>query len=287
MRRDVLCVLALGDDVLVVWGGREYEFDMSKYDHCREWASQVFTWDLAELLTPRFSEVRHLAMWEARAKRAAIKRSRARDWKLRLKVGAEFATGSGWTCPLNTLSTFGVVWYWAVHGTALPTGIVMKGGEVPMNSGTFLRGWWVPAIRGGLTWLPLPSQVLKMGKLCRQPTAIAHTRDWRLAYRVCAYALGSSLGEVPEEYPILGPFLARLRHLGLHHIVLEDVIDEHKPVVDRARAIERPAALAMMCLRYGVSVTDIEDAERLIRGAEIPSWISHPVFEALQRVDYH
>jgi len=83
------------------------------------------------------------------------------------------------------------------------------------SQGTFLKGWWVTLENGSPFWLPLPSMVLKIGKVLKDPCQIAKVKDVNLAYRMCLYALARSPGVIPFSYPILGPFIKKMLELGV------------------------------------------------------------------------
>ena len=129
---------------------------------------------------------------------------------------------------------------------------------------TFLKGWWVLRESGKFTWLPLPSMVLKLAKLIRHPRELFPKDDMSTAYRKCAYALARSPGDVPPDYPILGPFIQCMLRLGAE----TDVELRHKamriPVGRCNSAVNQDSVLEQIATRYDICLEEILEFHQLL-----------------------
>jgi hypothetical protein len=98
--------------------------------------------------------------------------------------------------------------------------------------------------------------------------------------------MGSSFGDVPEYYPVLGPYLRQLRWLGLYNEVELAHENWKKPRVSTT-SFTREQALEVVCMRYQTTVFEIEDCENLIRRVDVlPALISHPLLHVMLTTDY-
>jgi hypothetical protein len=128
---------------------------------------------------------------------------------------------------------------------------------------TFLKGWWCPFLDGSYHWLPLPSMILKLGKMLRHPNDIFPGEPLDVAYRKCAFALSRSPGAVPLDYPILGPFISAMSRVGIY----TDTPLAHKKfciVVQSVNApLDRDAMISKLHRRYGLTYEEIVEIEAL------------------------
>lgn len=154
------------------------------------------------------------------------------------------------------------------------------------DQGTFLKGWWCSCSDSRYRWLPLPSAVLKMAKILRHPRDIFPDMDDEAAYRSVLYALSSSPGYVPADYPILGPFIQKMKSLGTYtdvdisHKKYRIVVPPFEARLDRDRMIEK------IYTRYEITQEDIESFERMISQIDsLPVLLDSPVFGKLM-ADY-
>jgi hypothetical protein len=106
-----------------------------------------------------------------------------------------------------------------------------------------------------------------------------------LAVKKCAFALASSPGSVPISYPILGPFLAKLKQLGtatpidLKHKFMRIQVTQSAPV-------QQEVVQAMLYQRYSISPEDIISFHELVNSFNrLPLVFSHPVVTKLM-IDY-
>jgi len=163
---------------------------------------------------------------------------------------------------------------------------------------TFLKGWWRQDVFGYYHWLPLPSAVIKLGKLLRDPLDIVGKAKPNLkkngevgrleAIRECAFALASSYSGVPKDYPILGPFLETLKRLGQpSDDVHLNLVESWKPRGDVNFHLDVAESLAAIENRYGISPCDVKRVEKLLLQVNrLPAYIEDSVFDLLCDVDY-
>jgi hypothetical protein len=225
-----------------------------------------------------------------------------RDIRIKGFAGMMMPTGIPFTTTLSSLHTIAMYLYLFHHLESgykgnVETLVQQIGFNIKFASKasfghlTFLRGWWIP---GSWEWLPLPSQLLKLGKYLSDPTrTFPGPRDQ--AVGKMAFAISSGYRLVPDDYPLLGPFIRTLARLGvtdgLAHTKLESVIESwaYKVRLTSNNTIfaSRSEALLSIEARYGISAHDVENAENLIRQVKtLPALVSHPVFGVLARVDY-
>jgi len=159
---------------------------------------------------------------------------------------------------------------------------------------TFLRGSWFSSLDYP-AWLPLPSRVLKLGKSMEDPIKLLTKARMRLdgaraeAQRLALYAWGKTLGDVPRDYPILGPFLAAFDRLGTNSaIIVEDNENPYRPVVAGvSHGYNADRAAHGVCARYGLSFSDLVEWESLCQSIDnLPAVVSHPLLKKLVEVDY-
>jgi hypothetical protein len=152
-----------------------------------------------------------------------------------------------------------------------------------MDSCTFLKGWWIIEY-----WVPLPSQVIKLGKILTRPSDIYRKIPDLQAWGRAAKAMAKGLGTVPLSYPILGALLSR--YLSLSDCEDDPISEEYKPKVDPITdweiTLHRPRAIQMMCERYDTTEAEIVGLEELYRTVPFPSVISHPLLPRLGKRDY-
>jgi hypothetical protein len=109
---------------------------------------------------------------------------------------------------------------------------------------TFLRGAWMPTQGSEPQWTPLPSQILKLGKIVYGDVELSPLKT-----AMFARGLSQSFKGVHRDTPIIGPFLAMYDRLGV----------EPDAKVARALASQR---------RYGISLPELQappDREAIIR----------------------
>jgi hypothetical protein len=152
--------------------------------------------------------------------------------------------------------------------------------------GTFLKGWWVPGVDRAI-WVPLPSQVIKLGKIMTDPRLIFPKLAAPQAWKAAASSMAASYGFVPREYPILGPFLKRYSELSEERLILPgEEAFRYRVKRELPIRILREQALEMICERYQLTLEDIEQLEEEIRTVPFPSIMTSLAWGALARKDY-
>lgn len=165
----------------------------------------------------------------------------------------------------------------------------------------FLKGIWLYDSRQNAIWVPLPSQILKLGKSIRDPRIIFKTRygkpSWDQAYKIFSKNVVASLKCIPFNYPVLGDFLSILNTFQPEHFVAakpEDVIEDYT-YKTHIRADERVVlsqahitlAREAFCRRYEVTIDEIDNAISVIRTVTtLPVVMHHRLFFRMRTVDY-
>jgi len=228
------------------------------------------------------------------------------DLKIQGESEMQLATGSTMTTLLNSISN-AFLWLHIVANhfddpprRALELGFTLKlrsHGE--LWQGTFLKGWWLPDPRGDFNWIVLPSLVAKIGKIMNDPVSITKVtrqgKEFRFpperAVRIVAFGIALSYGEIPKDYPILGPFLVTLSRLGEWHSLLDarKILSENHDfkAMSSVSSLDRKFALMAISERYNLSIEDLCRVEdELGRIAALPAYIQDPVFQRLVEMDY-
>jgi len=216
--------------------------------------------------------------------------------------GTQMPTGITVTTSYNSVSTVCFWLWWLIN----PTLSVIEAGQqlgfkvkyfprLSITQATFLKGWWLLTVDGRYVWRPLPSALLKLGKMIKDPVEITSFtrrgkkmhRSAEEAVRMCAMALANSYPTVKDDYPILGTFLKKLRTLGSESpSALVDILESSKPTPS-AGVIDYVQACAEIEDRYGITKREIREVEDLLNAiTTLPAYIEHSVFDKLVDVDY-
>jgi len=304
------CVLAIsGDDSVVSWGPltpvfkceRYGECDQSQFDHTQDDGPQRIAaseWLRLLGVPDDFIDLCYgCCSWPYTARCGRL--------KVKGVCGTQMPTGITMTTVLNSMSTL-FMYLWIIKtrnpdfsDAARELGFKTKyKGYDDVGDITFLRGWWRLTRTADRVWCPLPSACLKLGKVLRPPVDICkfkHPLTKQLvektpleAVAVMAYALSSSYGAVPRDYPIFGAFLQTLDRLGLEmqHPDLHSVYESWRPIMtDFTLDIED--ACSAICRRYDLSRDDLDRVHCLLSlVVQLPSLVVDPVFDRLRAVDY-
>jgi len=153
----------------------------------------------------------------------------------------------------------------------------------PMD-GSFLKGAWY-LYEGKLTWGPLPSRILKMGKTTSNPLLLYRGCSFSTA---CAY-FASDLASSFEPFlltPCIRAFVATYKIEGRKSMYplkkLFEGLYSIKPKGLKGRVV---TDLESTCRRYSITERDISEMEELI-STGLHRFIVHPGFEALADRDY-
>jgi len=215
---------------------------------------------------------------------------------MRGKTGAQLATGIDFTTAINTLTTLCfLLWVYFNDGfdpeaTATRLGLKLKLKQhCEPRFATFLKGWWLPRLGGGVSWYPLPSQVVKLGKSMRNPRLYSQSHDDYDGVLVAAWALAKSMPNLPRDYPLLGPFVSMLERCGRESkIVLSSSEDGWYKPNCASGPIDRVYALETVCSRYDVTSDEVAECEAMMHEVKrLPVFLSHRVFLQLSNVDYN
>jgi len=297
-----IVIAASGDDSVVAWGGYPLaarstfsEADQSQFDHTQDEGplSLACFW-MRKLGAPE--EFLDLVKFCCRSDYT----SRKHDFSSTGGAGTQMPTGITLTTLLNSMATIAMYLFTiANESTDLVHSARQLGFKVKLvncddiRQLTFLKGWWVDSLSvGELIWLPLPSAVVKLGKLLKDPCLIFKDKNPHSSYSKACYALAKSYGQVPFEYPILGVFLKQLLYCssqGLYDKPVHGlaVLESWKPVVQDYHIIDVDSCRAAMCARYDITRSDIERVEKLIRKVRsVPCYLEDPVFLSLSITDY-
>jgi len=165
-----------------------------------------------------------------------------------------------------------------------------------LNHATFLKGMWyrmpeaVPFTLNGVSgtatsvWGPFPSRVLKMGKSLVDPRTIYGDRDLRRAGQ-CFMADMAQCYSRFVRVPLIRELVDAMAPFERRGVVLEN--DE--PWKVRAAYEKSPGRvedLGPLIDRYGLSAEDWAEMAAQLRSALPWTFVSHPGFEVLARVDY-
>jgi hypothetical protein len=274
------------DNMFKTPDGRWFEGDYSKFDQTQTECAARFerTVHRVSAMPVKVSDLLHEQFTQSYI-------AEHKDYKIKRGTRCGRATGGGNTSLGNTIvgasAIITCLLYYECGTDNLPVtmskmfGMVLKLRETLYP--TFLKGWFVPSALG-FVWMPLPSMILKVGKVLTDPKKITGIKDPQEAVALTARSVALSFGSVPIEYPILGPFLYKMTQFSDKEPV--DV-----PFLE-GRAIEygvnnRSAVLAMISYRYELEETTVIEIENLISSVTIlPSLLVHPAFLALERADY-
>jgi hypothetical protein len=156
---------------------------------------------------------------------------------------------------------------------------------------TFLKGWFVPSrLNDDCVWLPLPSQLVKLGVIKTDPSKIYTDESSHTAYCMAAKAMASSFKCVPDEYPLLGYLILKYKSLTDQEVSSDKtlLLNQFKSEIynSNARHIDVEENRNMVFLRYGLSELQQLEMEKLLLETSFPSLVGHDGFLRLTEVDY-
>jgi len=211
--------------------------------------------------------------------------------------GVQMPTGVNFTTMMNSINNLSATIRFLDERSRRPTltleqsakelGFNVKASyHEDVGTTTFLKGSWRRSPEGLYEWIQLPSAVLKLTKTMTHPTIICKTKDVAHAVRQVAYALGSTLRNVPDNYPILGPYLLMLRRCGTECFI-QSIMQHHKPTSPHVTPIDREEAIEWIHDRYDIEPREITEFEDLCNSvAQLPVVIVSPLLSKLLAVDY-
>jgi hypothetical protein len=151
---------------------------------------------------------------------------------------------------------------------------------------TFLKGWWLLDENNKQIWLPLPSQVIKIGKIMTHPVHIVH-KSHQVSIDTLAHNISLAYGHVPDNYPILGSFLKMLRKFGQpSNVVIQT--EKFEIIFVEQCTVNRAFALDLISYRYGLTISDVNRVENLIASVtKLPVYLEDMAFLRLAETDYY
>lgn len=293
-----------GDDSIIGWGGLRQEIcgegDQTAFDQSQDDGPMKFFMEPILRKMGR-SEEFILMAYAACAEGYTIRKGRM---TVKGYGGVQMPTGVTTTTTFNSLSTLGSFVYFVMNRSRYATmaesgkdlGFTVKYfAHDSLATATFLKGWWQKDVEGKNQWMPLPSAVVKLGKVLNDPVKITKVvrrgkkcyLSPEVAVRVCATALASSYGSVDPSYPVFGAFLEMLKRLGTRmNKPLASLQESWKPQLTGI-PVNRESVLEAMEIRYGVTPEEVASVEELLRRVKsLPAYIEHPVFDRLCVADY-
>ena len=165
-------------------------------------------------------------------------------------------------------------------------GFTITGGNVPLGSGSFLKGLWYPT-EEGLVWGPTPSRILKIGKALKDLRLTTKTtRGMTYCERVAAHAASVANGYASMlQVPLIRGYVER----WAGPVSLFSDPDAKYKTSSTGRyantAIDEVATYNMLASRYGED-HDWVGLEQIYRTCDLFTHIRHPIFHALHVVDY-
>lgn len=220
--------------------------------------------------------------------------------KIKGKLKCQMPTGINMTTLLNSICVLGLHLdaltkkSFPLEKESLELGFTFKTQKsYAPGTQTFLKGWFFPPTSSypRYHWMPLPSAVLKLGKMLKAPVQLTKLkgkpRDTNaVAIKKVAFMISKSLGHVPNDYPILGAFLKVCAALGTANDIEAKILETQKPKLVEA-PISRDLAMDYIGLRYRLTSSDIIQMEDMFNAVKVlPAAVSHPGFTRLLQVDY-
>lgn len=290
-----------GDDVAIGWGplaglfgAANGEADMSMMDHSQNEGPMWTSLGLMEVWGVTHETLDALRQCVT-ASYTAVMRYEGNELRMRGHAGVQMPTGATITTTVTSLNCIMMLMGVVRLSQQVQSpdfaclcarfGLTAKYIARPnFHEMTFLRGWWQPTGHDEFGWVPLPSAVLKIGKIMSDYRKLSSA-----GARAVAFAAACSLGHVPDDYPILGAFLSTLRRLGKETAFAHtwDIRENPHKSVALAEGVDRGSSMMAVCSRYNITEGDVLRAETLLRCvASLPAYIEDPVFMVLAAVDY-
>jgi hypothetical protein len=317
---DLVALRISGDDTQIIWVfmgyvSRVLNGDFSKFDQTQRGPhiSEFLPEDIYPFLLVKAKVEELVAKLRLQAPRVianvAFKSISAR---LVLSVLQQMLTGRGDTSLGSFWDSFGfcalVITEAAPPGeVAKNLGFNFKEAWDDIRQSVFLKKWRVPVCDGGV-WrvfdVSLPSCVVKLGKSLRSPDRYRISGEprfaegsarWQELLHDMARAQALSYGGIPDNYPILGAYLRKMRsfsdksreELDALRMMPVQYEDGYRVALPEGIYINRDEIMERTVERYSCSVSEILEVEALIDSVQrLPVFISHPLFQKMLSVDY-
>jgi hypothetical protein len=308
LRDNSAAFIFAGDDTFFICkikGKISYgEIDFSKYDRTQGAHALSFEYHILVLLGIRKKDMQ-LALKANVA--TAVYEEKSLGIKIKCPMPIQRATGGPDTTLGNSVNNMASVIHAAqdenFHPCMLPEkqlelGFVSKFNmSISPRNITFLKGWFVPCDQSEYlyAWLPLPSQVLKIGKILTNPTDIFPHLSPCKARIAAGYGVARGVGAIPPNYPILGPIVHKYITIAQETLNIAEIDvflinnmrffkDDHKMKIENLISINLEETLLMYLDRYNINIHEIEEVHRLIDKITpdlFPCMVEHPVWNKL------
>jgi len=294
----VHCILA-GDDFFAIHVNpitkviRFIENDFSRYDRTQSFhALEAEYWLIERIGVPRTiigkmrSSTRTTPVYKPR--KGSNKFGPRMSVKMKAPV-QRFSGGGDTTFGNTSVSIFGCLFackkgkFDLTRLSKLGFESKLKFFDSPLDGPTFLKGWWVPTAEGKMKWLPLPSAMIKLGKIVTDPSSIFKGKETMLAHRMAGKAVAAGYKNVPYDYPILGPFVLRSMRLVDTDV---EAYSRHqfKTALTREEIdLDAEVAIEMFVRRYGFNPIDLD---KQIYSAPFPCILMDDRWVTLAQRDY-
>jgi hypothetical protein len=270
------------------------ECDFSKYDRTQGIHALEAEWEILEFLGfPKKS----INILREMAKTTPVFFDRKENVKHKMTAPIQRFTGAPDTTLGNSLVNIASVIYDVLKTgqlsltTQKDLGFDTKRVEVAVTDGpTFLKGWWIPCddVEVPWRWVPLPSQVVKMGKCLTAPWTIFPQVDPMTAHKMVAKGMAMSYGSVPDDYPILGAFCKKYKSLYSGKVDY-DFSNPYKTAIESSGIrgnLDLPQCHYLFTIRYGFTPGDIAEMEKEIVETEFPGIMASDLWVRLGERDY-
>jgi len=151
---------------------------------------------------------------------------------------------------------------------------------------TFLKGMWWKTVAGSpfdYTWAPLPSRVLKVGKILEDPRRTEHIADLRDAAAHFLAGLANTYEQF-AQVPILSAFVTRYKRANVTQNYAERRFKTQPGKV--VCVLDRSSALSQTANHYDCSVNDVLEMEQQFTESVPFCMLRHPGYILMAKRDY-
>lgn len=159
-----------------------------------------------------------------------------------------------------------------------------------LNGPTFLKGMWYPTMAHGNVWAPLPSRFLKVGKSIVNPVELYGEPDKVAACGMYLHDVASSFSTY-MRIPLMDAFVDTFKKGDVINIRKYEYQDPTNPFRIQGsgqycNAVITDDAYVMLEERYGIDKSQFQEATIQILESTPLTFLSHPTYVALWKVDY-
>lgn len=306
---DGVSIAVAGDDSMVRLETGEFcTADYSAYDSTQGFGNLVLAseqWMNAMGAPPEFQHFFH-KVYDANF----AMRKKQSDFEVSGIMPYQFATGLAITTLSNSVSNALALIYAVLEAgndisriepSLEEMGLKPKLNVYPDTFGLdFLKGLYLPAVDGKDTWHRMPSAVIKLGKVSRDPLALTKQArlpisDPILAAKLVAKSIAKGMQSSDRSCPILGDVLRLYDSFEIatdYKFELNQVVEDagYTRLVRVNRAIDPATWLELCARRYNITADEIAEfrlmVDSLIIKPVFPVLLHSPVFAKLRDIDY-